>query len=135
MYFFFTDRFKNYISLGVTELFFPNWNRKSLFPLRRPLLQNLIDPTPKPYRSNSKTLNIYATPPPSVAKCIFQNYITSFSLLGITSLKKRAKLRKYPWPPTLELRKKTAQIIFGQIFFKKSSHSFQSYNSYVYFVV
>ena len=57
-FFFFYQSLQNYISLGVTELFFRNWERKLLFPF----VQNLMDPSPKPYGSKSKTLKICYPP-------------------------------------------------------------------------
>ena len=49
---FFYRSLQNYISVGVTELFF------QIEIVIRPLLQNLKDPKSKPYGSNSKTLKI-----------------------------------------------------------------------------
>ena len=79
---FFYQPLQNYISLGVTELFFLNWDRKLLFPLRRPLLQNLMDPTPKPYGSNSKNFKICYPPLVRVQyKIQIQNLTTFFGML------------------------------------------------------
>ena len=105
---FFYQSLQNYISLGVTELFFPNINFKLLFLLRRLLLQNLMDPTPRPYGSNSKT----CYPPLTRANCnllaqtprfiysspqtwlIFDVFVVNFFLSGLGYL---------PPPPTKNL--------------------------------
>ena len=80
MLFFFYQSLQNYILLSVTDIFFQNGDRKLLFPLIRLLLQNLLDPTPEPYGSNSKTLKI---PPPhwrpfQVILIIFQKCYQKF---------------------------------------------------------
>ena len=55
---------------------------KWLFPLRRPLLQNLMDPTTKPYGSNSKNFKICYPPLVRVQyKIKIQNLTTFFGLL------------------------------------------------------
>ena len=48
------QKLQNYISLGVTELVFPNWKSKLLFLS----LHNLKDSIPKSFGSNSKNFKI-----------------------------------------------------------------------------
>ena len=79
--FFFYQSLQNYISLGVTELFFRNWDRKLLFPF----VQNLMDPSPKPYGSKSKTLKICYPPLGEVVRIVSLHTRHMYTLIKIHS--------------------------------------------------
>ena len=57
---------------------FSKLKSKLLFPLRRPILQNLMYPTSKPYGSKSKTFKRSATPP---SLCLWQRGFFFFKIV------------------------------------------------------